>query len=311
MADTNPINYAAQYAEALANAFPTALYFGALYGTPNNQLYRMGEDGKTVYIPRIDTTGRTNGDRDNISLAVRNYHNTWEPKTLTRERIWQTLVHPKDVDQTRQVASIQNITQTFNVSQKFPEMNAYMVYQLYKLWTSTDPTDSEKTAKTPDTRELTTANILTVFDDAMTAMDEANVPPDGRILYCTPPVKRMFENADKISKSINVTNASSQKTVNRVISRLDEVTLVKVPSKLMMTDYDFSVGWAPKQTAAQVNFLLVHPDAVIAPVSYSFAQLSPPDALSQGKWVYYEESHEDVFIINRRQDAIFFSIVSP
>ena len=40
------INYAAQYARELAQAYPYALNFGALYATPNNGRYRMGEDGK-------------------------------------------------------------------------------------------------------------------------------------------------------------------------------------------------------------------------------------------------------------------------
>ena len=42
------INYAEQYSRELANAYPYALNFGALYATPNNGRYRMGEDGKTA-----------------------------------------------------------------------------------------------------------------------------------------------------------------------------------------------------------------------------------------------------------------------
>ena len=34
------INYATQYSQALANAYPYALNFGALYATPNNNRYR-------------------------------------------------------------------------------------------------------------------------------------------------------------------------------------------------------------------------------------------------------------------------------
>ena len=50
--------------------------------------------------------------------------------------------------------------------------------------------------------------------------------------------------------------------------------------------------------------LLIHPLAVITPVSYTFAQLDQPSALSEGKYVYYEESFEDVFILNKKADAI-------
>lgn len=114
------INYAAEYSRDLANAYPYVLNFGALYATPNNGRYRMGENGKTIYIPRLTTSGRVDSDRDTIAMATRNYDNSWEPKTLTHQRKWSTLVHPKDIDQTNMVASIANITQTFNETQKFP-----------------------------------------------------------------------------------------------------------------------------------------------------------------------------------------------
>jgi hypothetical protein len=42
-------------------------------------------------------------------------------------------------------------------------------------------------------------------------------------------------------------------------------------------------------------------------VQYQFAQLSPPAAMSDGKWVYYEEAFEDVFILNQRAKAINFA----
>lgn len=33
---------------------------------------------------------------------------------------------------------------------------------------------------------------------------------------------------------------------------------------------------------------------------------TPPSALSQGKYVYFEESFEDVFILNKKHGAIKF-----
>jgi hypothetical protein len=53
---------------------------------------------------------------------------------------------------------------------------------------------------------------------------------------------------------------------------------------------------------------LVHPLAVITPVSYEFADLSAPSAVTEGKYYYYEESHEDVFILNKQAGAIRFNI---
>lgn len=50
--------------------------------------------------------------------------------------------------------------------------------------------------------------------------------------------------------------------------------------------------------------LLLHPSAILPVVSYEFAQLQAPSAMSKGKYVYFEESFEDVFLLNKRKDAI-------
>lgn len=302
------LNYAAEYSQALAQAYPYALNFGALYATPNNGRYRMGEDGKTVYIPRISTTGRVDSNRDTIAMATRNYDNSWEPKTLSHQRKWSTLVHPKDVDQTNHVASIANITQVYNEEQKFPEMDAYCISQLYALWTSTDTADASKTAKTADTTALTAANILSVFDNLMVNMDEARVPANGRLLYVTSQVKKLLKEAEGLARNINVEDANT--TVNRDVSRLDEVQIITVPSTLMKTKYTFTQGWAVANDAVQINMFLVHPSAVITPVSYEFAQLDQPSAVTEGKYIYFEESFEDVFILNKKQDALQFNVTA-
>ena len=291
------INYAAQYSQALAQAYPYVLNFGRLYATENNGRYRMGEDGKTIYIPSIKTTGRVASDRDTIAMATRNYDNAWEPKTLKNQRKWSTLVHPKDIDQTNEVASIQNITQTFNEENKFPEMDAYLISTLYSLWTAE--------SMTADTTELTANNVLAVFDKLMLAMDEARVPANGRILYVTNEVKTMLKQAAGISRSFNVQNGGND--INRNVSRIEEVEIIGVPSTLMRTSYDFSTGWAVKEDALQINMFLVHPSAVITPVRYTFSQLDPPSAVTEGKYIYFEESFEDVFILNKKKDGLQFN----
>ena len=293
------LNYAKQYSRALSQAFPYVLNFGALYNTPNNRTYRW-VNAKTIEIPSIKTTGRVDADRDTITTAQRNYTNSWETKTLTNERKWSTLVHPMDVDQTNMVTTIANITRVMNEEQKFPEMDAYLVSKVYNDWTAL--------GNTADTTQITEANVLSVFDKLMLNMDNARVPVTGRILYVTHEVKSILKNAEKISRYIEV--EGGEKRVNRIVSRLDEVEIIGVPAPLMQTLYDFTNGWAPAQGALQINMFLVHPIAVLTPVSYTFSRLDEPSAGSEGKYIYYEESFEDVFVLNNKAGAIQFNATS-
>lgn len=288
------LNYAQQYAQALAQAYPYVLHFAALRSSPNDARYKW-TGANTIQIPSLTTTGRVDADRDTISTATRNYNNAWEPKTLANHRKWSTLVHPMDIDETNHVASIQNITQVFNEEQKFPEMDAYLISKIYADWTTA--------GGAADTTAITVDNVLTIFDGYMTAMDEKNVPATGRILYATPSIRSILKRAKELSRFIQ----NGESAINRAVRSLDEVQIESVPSTLMKTVYDFTEGYKAGVGAKQINMALVHPSAVITPEKYAFAQLDAPSAGSEGKYVYFEESYDDVFVLNKRKDAIMFN----
>ncbi|MEA4928503.1 MAG: capsid protein [Candidatus Limiplasma sp.] len=290
------LNYAVQYNASLAQMFPYVLYFGRLYATPNNGRYRMGEDGHSVKIARLTVGGRVDASRDTIGTAARNYDNNWETKDLTNQRKWSTLVHPKDIDQTKMVATIENITTEMNNTQKFPEMDAYTISKIYADWRGQN--------YAPDIATLTVDNVLSVFDMLMQRADEKRVPLTGRVLYVLPAVQRLLKNATGISRSINAQQNNG--VIDRLVQSLDTVEIVSVPNELMKTLYSFANGWVPSASAKQIQMALIHPLSVITPVSYEFASLEAPGPMTEGKYVYYEESHEDVFILNAKADAIQF-----
>lgn len=304
MAISGSVNYATEYSSALAQKFPYVLNFGALYSTENNGKYRW-VNAKTIEIPAITTTGRVNANRDSIAVAQRNYSNAWETKTLSNERKWSTLVHPMDIDESGMVNTIANITMVFNDEHKFPEMDAYTASKIYTDWLTTTAEGASSTRKADQTA-LTTENVLSVFDELMLQMDNERVPANGRILYCTHEVKSMLKQAQGMQRTFDV--QSGQSGIDRTISRIEEVEVIGVPATLMKTKYVFTEDFKPDTQADQINMFLVHPSAVITPVKYEFAKLDEPSAGSEGKYIYYEESHEDVFILNNKSGAIQFNI---
>ena len=198
------------------------------------------------------------------------------------------------------VASISNITKTMNETQKFPELDVMMFSSLYKL-------KNEFEAITPEGAALTSTSALNKFDAMMDKMDEGLVPFAGRILYVDTYTKTLLDTA------ISIVRNNGDKVLSRTVSRLDEVDIQSVPTALFKTAYTFNDGKTEGQKeggfvaasgAKDMAMILVHPSAVLPIVSYSFAQMEEPSALSQGKYVYFEESFEDVFILNKRHDAI-------
>lgn len=298
------LNYADQYQRALEQNFPWVLNYGALYNTPNNGRYRW-LNSKSIEIPSISTTGRVDADRDTIAFAQRNYQNAWVQLTLTNERKWSTLVHPRDIDETNMVATIGNITQVFNEEHKFPEMDAYCISKIYYDWTHAVNPDTGETL-VPDTTVLTTANILSVFDSLMLKMDNGRVPANGRILYVPFEILQVLKDAQGVYRHLGV--ESGPNAIDRRVNRLDQVQIIGVPATLMKTLYDFTTDYSIAAGAQQINMFLIHPMAVITPVSYTFSRLDAPSAMSEGKYVYYEESFEDVFILANKANAIQFNV---
>ncbi len=288
------LNYAKEYSQALAQAYPYTLYFGALWSAVKPDVKFLNNN--TVILPSLTVKGRANGDRDTIGSFARNFNNAEESKTLKTHRTWNTLVHPRDIDETNHVASIQNITKVMNEEQKFPEMDAEMITALFKL-------KNEKEAITADD-VLTTANVLTKFDALMDKMDEKRVPAAGRLLYVDTFTKTLIDTAK------DVVRQSGNQVLGRTVSRIDEVEVIGVPTSAMKSEYILSAtdGFSVAEGAKNVKMLLVHPSAVIPVITYDFAELGLPSALSQGKYTYFEESFEDVFIYDKKHDGIQFYI---
>ncbi len=292
------VNYAEAYERALAQAYPNVLNFGELYNVANNRTYKF-VDAKTIHIPSISVTGRTNVNRDAIDGKFqRNVDNEWETKTLTFYREWSTSIDPADVMDTNMVLTIQNATQVFNETQKFPEKDAYTISKIYADWVAE--------GKVADTTALNVDNVLAVFDKLMEQMDEALVPAQGRLLYVTPAVKTLLKQASNIGLSRSVQNGEN--TINRVVDRLDEIKLISVPSFLMKTAYTFTTGFAPSDSAKQINLFLVHPSAILTPSKYAFVGMEAPAAGTKGDYIYYEKEYSDVFILNNRTGAIAFNV---
>lgn len=292
------LNYAELYQQALDQPYKAERRFNRLYELGNRNIRWTG--AKTVQIPNITTGGMVDVDRDSIGAYTRNVDNNWETKTLEHDREFRTLVDPVDVDETNMAVTIANITSVFNTEQKIPEMDKYMASKLLAEY--------QALGGTPDTTAIDETNILEVFDGYMEQMDEAEVPEEGRILYVTPTIRKILKSASGISRDIDVRQPGQ--SVNRIVSRLDEVEIVTVPSVRMKTAYDFTNGAEPDPTAEQINLILVHPSAVIAPEKYDFVSLEPPSATTGGKYLYYERLYWDVFIFEQKVGGVVFNVTS-
>ena len=293
------VNYAAEYSRALANAYPYLSYFGAIWASPNSALYRSGM-GKTMYIPSLTVSGARAVDRDQITGTFnRNWNNEFQAVTLQMDREWDTLIDPMDISETGDVATIANVTRTFNELQKVPEMDAFLASKLASFAGDFGAVS---------TASLTSSTILTEWDNAVEFMTNQRVNRDRVVAYMTPGTYKLLKQATGLTRFIDVTNGIQP--ADRNVARLDGITVVEVPADMMKTAYTFTQGWAIADGAAQIDFMLVDPMAVGAPIKYETAMMSAPTAQSKGKYLYYERYYYGAFVLNQRQAGVYAHVSS-
>ena len=294
------VNYASEYSKVLAQAYPYLSYFGAIWASENSTRYKPGM-GKTMYIPTVTVSGARAVNRNSIDGSFsRNWDNQWQAVELQQDREWDTLVDPMDIDESNEAASIANITRAFAEFQKIPEMDAFMASKLAEFASAHGGVSTES---------LTSSTILTEWDNALVYMVNQRVNRDRCIAYMTPATYKLLKQATGMTRFIEVT--SGIRDVDRNVARLDGLTVVEVPADMMKTAYDFTSGWAVNTvTAQQINFIIVDPLAIGAPIKYETAMISPPTAQSKGKYLYYERYYYGVFMLNQRGAGVYAHVGS-
>lgn len=292
-----PVNYAGQYSRELANAYPYLSYYGDLWNQGESVRFRQLR-GKTVYIPSMTTSGSRPVNRDRIDgVFNRNWNLDWQSADLDMDRDWDTLVDPMDIVQTDEVATIANVTRTFNEFQKIPEQDAYMSARLADFAIGFGGTDATT---------LTDANILATWDNYLAYMTNQRVNRDRLSVKMTPDVYKLLKEAAGITRFVDT--GDGFRGVDRNIARLDGVRIEEVPADMMQTEYDFSDGWATVAGSQTINMLFYNPDSIAAPIIYDVSMISAPTAQSKGKWLYYERYYYGVFALNQRRAGIFANI---
>lgn len=280
--------YAEQFTQFLAQKYEKELCSDALMHS-NPQITFL--NAQTIKLPRLTLSGYKDHTRT-AGFNAGNIANDWEPKKLAHDRDIEFFVDPMDIDETNLALAVANIQNTFENEQAIPEKDCYNFSKLHTELTNFH-------GRIDSTTVLTAQNILAVFDEEMSKMDDAGVPVDGRILYVTPAVNKLLKEADGIQRVITVNGANE---VNRNVHSLDDVTIKMVQSGRMKTKYNFTDGCVAAADADQINFILVHPSCVVARDKYAYISLFTPgtDSRTADGYLYQNRNYWDLFLIERK-----------
>ena len=150
----------------------------------------------------------------------------------------------------------------------------------------------------------TRVHALQAIDDANQTMDDAEVPPEGRILYVSSTVKKYLK--QQITRLFQ-----GEGEIRREVEMLDKCEVVQVPSGRFVTAATFYDGSNPAvggyvKTGHQLNFLLVHPSAVLQATKIAIPKIfSPDENQTADAWKFQYRHYHDAFVYDNKVAGVY------
>lgn len=283
----NTINYADKFSNQLRELYGQELTCDDLYHS-NTDIKIVG--AKNIKIPVLSVSGYKDHSRSSISFNAGTYENDYETKTLDHDRDIEFFVDPMDFDETDSVVSLANIQNRFERTQAIPELDCYTYSKLYA--------EAKRLSATIKTEALTTANVLSDFDENLAKLEDVGVPLDRVILYCTSSYKKLLKNAEGIQRSLDVKNGGG---IDRRVHTLDDITNIKiVPSARFKTLYEYTNGCKIAEASKAIDYILIDPECQVSRVKYSYIHLFTPgtDSRTADKYLYQNRRYNGTFAID-------------
>nr|DAZ58529.1 MAG TPA: major capsid protein [Caudoviricetes sp.] len=250
--------------------------------------------GKSFTLTTISTSGLQAHSRSK-GFNSGTYSNDKEVYTMGQDRDVEFYVDTQDVDETNQDLAVSNISKVFIEEQVQPEIDAY---RFSKMATDAGQVKEET---------LTVDNVYTQLKAALLPVRKYGA--QNIIGFVSSEVMDFLERSKEFTRSITNQNVGTTALESRVTS-IDGVQLVEVwDDTRFKTEYDFSDGYKPKDTAKNINFILVAKQAVIPVVKENAIYLFAPGQHTEGDgYLYQNRLYHDLFIKKQKEDGVSVSL---
>lgn len=244
----------------------------------NNDFEFTGAHSVKVY--KVTTSTMNDYDREGKGSNYSRYGQiqgldaTTEEFPLKRDRSFTFAIDKLDVDETK--ASLEAAAALARQLREvvIPEVDTYVYGKVVAG------------AGTTETGSLTDKNVYDAILKATEVLDAAEVPETNRVLLVTPDTYTIMK---KNASIVMATDVGQDMRKLGIIGMLDGASIIKVPKNRLPED---------------VNFVLVHPSATVAPVKLSDYKIhqDPPGIsgdLVEGRIAY------DAFVLENKTKGIY------
>lgn len=291
----NSVSLAAAYLPILDEVYKAGSK-SAILDTAQERV-RWDNNVKSFYLFETDMVGL--GDYDRNDGYIRGDVTTnWRQYTPQWDRGRQFLIDAADDMETFAMA-FGTLAGEFMRTKVTPEVDAVR-FATY----ATGAASANKKTETLSNAAGTIASI----DTACAALDDAEVPYEGRILFVNPTTYKMIKGG--ITRMIE----NGEKDVNYNVEIFNDMRVITVPSGRFNTavtlaqpeDHDDAGGYSA--TGATINYMIVHPSAVMQAVKLATPRIFSPQVVQQANaWQYDFRQYHGAWVKNNKKGGIYVS----
>lgn len=270
-------------ANSLTSFMDTANERVRFIGANTVQLYKSALDGLGDYS-RAD--GFVNG-----SIT-----GSWEALTLTQDRGRSFNIDVMDNDETLGMALGTTVGE-FVRTKVIPEIDAYR----FAKFAGTSGVDGASADIASG------ADVIELIDAAQASMDDNEVPYEGRVLFVNPTVYAYLK--QNIQRRL-----INEVVADRNVVMLDNMRVISVPVSRFNTAItlldggsgETAGGYAVPTGSYKINFMIVHPSAVVQVAKHVAPRLFGPDMnLDADAWKFNYRIYHDAFVEDNKVKGIY------
>ncbi len=252
----------------------------------------------TVKIFKTSMNGLGNYSRTN-GFVDGDVTGTWESLKLTKDRARSFSIDRMDNEETLGQA-FGTLAGEFIRTQVVPEIDAYR-FATYAGTANILSAQADIAAGT---------DVVALIDTAEAEMGDNEVPYEGRILFVSEATYKALKS--KITRYVD----NSVVGVNREIEVYDNMPVVRVPKGRFNTGITLYDGTSsgqtaggytvPKSTSYAINFMIVHPSAVVQVTKHTMLRVFEPDVNQQkDAWKFDYRIYHDAFVLENKVKGIY------
>lgn len=225
---------------------------------------------------------------------------TWETLTLAAERGREFSIDRMDDEESLGMA-FGTLVGEFIRTGVVPEVDAYR-FSKYASWSGITEVGSPTT--------LSASSVLAAIDAGKAVLDANEVPQEGRLLYVSDTVKGFIESA--ITRTL-----ANDRVVDRRVGQFDGMDVIMVPQTRFYKGITLDAGGSvdaggftkTSSTGRDINFLLMHPSAVLQATKLAKLKVFNPDENQDADaWKFQYRLYHDAFVYENKVKAIYSHI---